>query len=1590
MSPILERVSSCPSKLDHFPQGELNRDMKTNRQSDRFQNRFPFALKVLPFIVLLVCSSPWRADAAKLEEARITQVIKDVRLLPKAAAPRPAAVSDEVREGSAVRTGLESRAELIFTDQTLARLGANTIFSFDQGTRNLELGGGAMLLRVPKDAGGAQINTSAITAAITGTTMLLEYHPEAWCKFVMLEGVARIFRNNRAGESVLLHAGQMLIVNPNGEGLPEPVDVDLDRLMKTSLLIIGFGPLPSEDLIARASRAQLAQMTDGELIETNLVIYGGGTAVSLLDPTYSDILDQANDNDLRRPSETPTPTATPTPTVTPTITPTPTATMTPTPTATPTPGKFGALSVIASATPYEIGSDTTIVTDPTVTTNGTTDFGKIYRGPTEDGNPSNYLFGATGFDSFGGFDQYFSDPANLPMAVFKFDSFSLTGDPAIVIGEGGPTRLALISVGDIISGTPGGTLNFSGLDSLLLASQDGSITLSADLAFENIPTLYVYARGTDSTLTFDSTISGSTNFVLLSQGNIQMDNTLSVTESQAGAGDLLNVSFNALGDIFAADGLSVTLDTSDSGDLTGSSEVTLTSGANIEANGETGLSLTIANNDGGHIGGDATISVVADSLGASSVNLLLNNRSGGIIDGGGTVVLSLSGALDSAGDVSLVLSNRDDGGGGGVAAAGDISLTAGSANILGLLNEGIGISADDLGLSSLTQASAIIGISSDLTAAGGIDFSVQNGGLSEFGATSGGVIDNDVLLSLNAGGNVSSGDFLTALITNLDGGQIGGNATLVFGVVGDISIETDGLWQIIDVTSMGESTSLIGSDASIAVTASNITGGSLFSQISNAGGGTIGGNASVAFGATGAIDTSGAATFRIVNFDDGNGYGGGTINGDATVSIAAQSLSASTLLVRINNLGGTIGGDASVDVTLGDALTTAGNATFDILNDLTFGEGSVAGGTSVTVNAASLAIGGSLIARITDLETPVAFDNVNVGATGDITVGNQLLVDGNVTAGGNISATNGMILTGGSLIAGGDITATVGAITMNVSSGGEIGNISAGGDIFAAGAVDAFYFDTSVTAGGSITAFDLGAVTISAGGGITVGEATGSAHSIFTNSLVAGAAISLVNVGTVHSITLTSSGGIGYTPDPFTLSAASISGAGPTLADFLFNGDPPDPTLGNNNPGNGGLVTLNLTGDGLTIGSSGDIASIEASGGDFATDSTAGGSGGTVNITATGDVTLDDGDIIATSGAFPSFTPGTLGNGGTVNITTAGTITVNSTIQVSSIDDESIPIRKSASGGNISLTSSRATGLAIDVGNSGQLLALLDSGAPGPGGQITILATGASSEADVKGTVLADRGTIDIRHTGANGEVYLGGSVDSLFAHADVLKVGALGTNGVLTIGSGTLTADTTLKLYAPASNGRIDFISNVTLGGLSAKIIAADTVSIFDGVVVTIGGELPADVYTGFIGGETPKANYTGFGGNGSTTGTFGGAGANNPQPIADAPPFDDSSSPEIPSTSSSSTTGDRSQVASDRNAGGGKRGPVINVNNTGELLALLDGAPTGPDGKITLPATKDPSGNSARLNPGGRLPPDRDAFRLRKPSSVSEKHLP
>src|SRR5438270_10865433 len=247
------------------------------------------AIRIVSFLSVILGAAV-SVPAAQLKEAQVTQVVKDVKLLPTGAAARPATVSDEVRDGTAVSTGADSRSELKFTDQTPARLGANTLFSFSEGTRSLNLQDGAMLLRVPKGAGGAKINSSAVTAAITGTTVMVETHAltkknkNSYYKFIVLEGIARLYVPGHLGESVLVKAGQMIIMPSDSKMIPEPVDVDIQKITESSLLITGFGPLGSETLIAFEKTKQNEQKTSGQLYETNLAIFGAGTNVVVADP----------------------------------------------------------------------------------------------------------------------------------------------------------------------------------------------------------------------------------------------------------------------------------------------------------------------------------------------------------------------------------------------------------------------------------------------------------------------------------------------------------------------------------------------------------------------------------------------------------------------------------------------------------------------------------------------------------------------------------------------------------------------------------------------------------------------------------------------------------------------------------------------------------------------------------------------------------------------------------------------------------------------------------------------------------------------------------------------------------------------------------------------------------------------------------------------------------------------------------------------------------------------------------------------------------------------------------------------------------
>ena len=221
-----------------------------------------------PFALALAALCAATAQAATLDQATITRVINSVEVIPADRSPEPASIGEVVRGGTDVRTGGGSRAQLTFPDQTLARLGANTLFSFERGTRRLDLENGSILLQVPKDAGGATIRSAPVTAAITGTTVMMEHSPgnPGSVKLIVLEGTVRLSLTGRLGESVLVGPGQMIAVAANARALPDPVTVDVKRILKTSKLIKA-GDLESMGLIMETVDDQQRMIAEGQLNE---------------------------------------------------------------------------------------------------------------------------------------------------------------------------------------------------------------------------------------------------------------------------------------------------------------------------------------------------------------------------------------------------------------------------------------------------------------------------------------------------------------------------------------------------------------------------------------------------------------------------------------------------------------------------------------------------------------------------------------------------------------------------------------------------------------------------------------------------------------------------------------------------------------------------------------------------------------------------------------------------------------------------------------------------------------------------------------------------------------------------------------------------------------------------------------------------------------------------------------------------------------------------------------------------------------------------------------------------------------------------
>jgi len=217
-------------------------------------------LLVAPVALALVSWLPNEVIALDFSQGRVTQVVQDVKVVPSGAAARPATVNETVHQGSAVQTGTQSRSELTFQDQTITRLGENTIFTVGQGARTVELGSGQFLLYVPKKAGGAKVKMGSVTAAITGTTVMGHVYPNGIVEFTVLEGSA-CMHLDRSGQAMYVQAGQKVTYDPMIQRFGNPVDVDIQQQL-SSPLVSDFSRLPSAGQIDQEVAVQRGRAND--------------------------------------------------------------------------------------------------------------------------------------------------------------------------------------------------------------------------------------------------------------------------------------------------------------------------------------------------------------------------------------------------------------------------------------------------------------------------------------------------------------------------------------------------------------------------------------------------------------------------------------------------------------------------------------------------------------------------------------------------------------------------------------------------------------------------------------------------------------------------------------------------------------------------------------------------------------------------------------------------------------------------------------------------------------------------------------------------------------------------------------------------------------------------------------------------------------------------------------------------------------------------------------------------------------------------------------------------------------------------------
>jgi len=216
--------------------------------------------------------SPVKAASDLLTRGEVYKLINTAQLLQNNRPVRPARLSDVLVPQDAIRTATRSRAELLFNEGSLARIGSNAIFRFIPGMRGFQLRNGTALIMSPPTTVATRIETlegQAIAelppSSIDAPPTSEKFQTRSLAMVIHVDGTKNTseffnLTNNpikvldAKGNFVLINGGETVKVQNGGIGQVQTFD--LRRFYQTSSLSIGLAPGQETAIAQEAARVQ--------------------------------------------------------------------------------------------------------------------------------------------------------------------------------------------------------------------------------------------------------------------------------------------------------------------------------------------------------------------------------------------------------------------------------------------------------------------------------------------------------------------------------------------------------------------------------------------------------------------------------------------------------------------------------------------------------------------------------------------------------------------------------------------------------------------------------------------------------------------------------------------------------------------------------------------------------------------------------------------------------------------------------------------------------------------------------------------------------------------------------------------------------------------------------------------------------------------------------------------------------------------------------------------------------------------------------------------------------------------------------------